>query len=52
MLEEQLAIVVRMAIASLTGLDDGGVPLILDDARRARAWRLSCCCSCQWHGCN
>lgn len=30
--KEQLAIVVRMAIASLTGLDDGGVPLILDDA--------------------
>jgi hypothetical protein len=30
--KEQLAIIVRMAIASLTGLDDGGVPLILDDA--------------------
>ncbi len=30
--KEQLAIVVRMAIASLTGIDDGGVPLILDDA--------------------
>lgn len=30
--KEQLTIVVRMAIASLTGLDDGGVPLILDDA--------------------